>query len=155
MINAAYEAGERGLWPPNTPRVFDHEVQAMVDNDELLFVRRDGEIAGLVRVHALDERTGELGLLTAARLDSGVGGELIRLAEDWARERGLPRMRLTLLIPHEGTHPFKQRLHSWYSRLGYRAIGTEDVAKALPDIEKTVIPCDLVTYEKVLEAPRP
>ena len=46
--------------------------------------------------------------------------------------------------------PFKQRLHSWYSRLGYRAIGTEDVAKALPDIEKTVIPCDLVTYEKVL-----
>ena len=48
------------------------------------------------------------------------------------------------------THPFKQRLHSWYSRLGYRAIGTEDVAKALPEIEKTVIPCDLVTYERVL-----
>jgi GNAT superfamily N-acetyltransferase len=155
MINAAYEAGEQGLWPPNTPRVFEHEVQAMVDNEELLFVRRGGEIAGLVRVHALDQRSAELGLLTAAKLDSGVGGELIRLAEEWARERGLPRMRLTLLIPHEGTHPFKQRLHSWYSRLGYRAIGAEDVAKALPEIEKTVIPCDLVTYEKVLAAPQP
>ena len=45
-------------------------------------------------------------------------------------------MRLQLLIPREGTHPFKQRLHSWYSRLGYRAIGAEDVAKALPDIEQ-------------------
>ena len=150
MINAAYEAGEQGLWPPNTPRVFDSDVQAMVDNGELLFVRRDGQLAGLVRVHQLDERTAELGLLTAAKLDSGVGGELIRVAEDWARERNLPRMRLTLLIPREGTHPFKQRLHSWYSRLGYRAIGAEDVAKALPDIEKTAVPCDLVTYEKVL-----
>jgi GNAT superfamily N-acetyltransferase len=155
MINAAYEAGERGLWPPNTPRVFDHEVQAMVDNEELLFAYRDGELAGLVRVHVLNERTAELGLLSAAKVDSGVGGELIRLAEDWARERGLPRMRLQLLVPREGTHPFKQRLHSWYSRLGYRAIGAEDVAKALPDIEKTAVPCDLVTYEKVLEAPRP
>jgi N-acetylglutamate synthase-like GNAT family acetyltransferase len=150
MINAAYEAGEQGLWPPNTPRVFDHEVQEMVDNDELLFVRRDGEIAGCVRVQRLDDRTGELGLLSAARLDSGVGRELVAIAEGWAREQGLERMRLKLLIPHEGTHPFKQRLHSWYSRLGYRAIGTEDVAKALPDIEKTVIPCDLVTYERVL-----
>ena len=150
MINAAYEAGEQGLWPPNTPRVFDSDVQAMVDNGELLFVRRDGQLAGLVRVHQLDERTAELGLLTAAKLDSGVGGELIQVAEDWARERNLPRMRLTLLIPREGTHPFKQRLHSWYSRLGYRAIGAEDVAKALPGIEKTAVPCDLVTYEKVL-----
>jgi hypothetical protein len=150
MINAAYAAGEDGLWPPDTPRVFEHEVQAMVDREELLFAYRDGELAGLVRVHVLDERTAELGLLSAVRLDSGVGGELIRLAEDWARERGKPRMRLQLLIPREGTHPFKQRLHSWYSRLGYRAIGTEDVAKALPDIEKTAVPCDLVTYEKVL-----
>ena len=45
-------------------------------------------------------------------------------------------MRLQLLIPRDGTHPFKERLHSWYSRLGYRAIGAEDIAKALPDIEK-------------------
>jgi hypothetical protein len=155
MINAAYAAGEQGLWPPGTPRVFEYEVQEMVDNGELRFVYRDGVLAGLVRVHRLDERTAELGLLSAAKLDSGVGGELVRLAEDWAREHGLPRMRLHLLIPREGTHPFKQRLHSWYSRLGYRAIGAEDVAKALPEIEKTVVPCDLVTYEKVLEAPRP
>src|SRR4029079_16282331 len=109
-----------------------------------------GEIAGLVRVHRLDHRTGELGLLSAARLDTAVDRERVEIAESWGREQGLERMRLQLLIPHEGTHPFKQRLHSWYSRLGYRAIGPEDVAKALLDIEKTVIPCDLVTYERVL-----
>jgi hypothetical protein len=150
IINAAYAAGEEGLWPPDTPRVFDYEVKQMLDKEELLFAYRDGELAGLVRVHALDERTAELGLLSAVRLDSGVGRELIDLAEDWARERGLPRMRLQLLVPRGGTHPFKDRLHSWYSRLGYRAIGAEDIAKALPEIEKTAVPCDLVTYEKVL-----
>src|SRR3954466_11089359 len=42
MINAAYAAGEQGLWPPDTPRVFDHEVQEMVDREELLFAYRDG-----------------------------------------------------------------------------------------------------------------
>ena len=91
MINAAYAAGEIGLWPPDTPRVFDYEVREMLDNGELLVVRRDGELAGCVRVHRLDARTGELGLLSAARLDSGVGRELVALAEGWARERELTR----------------------------------------------------------------
>ena len=27
---------------------------------------------------------------------------------------------LTLLVPREGVHPFKQRLHDWYTRLGIR-----------------------------------
>jgi hypothetical protein len=150
MINAAYEAGEEGLWPPDTPRVFDYEVRAMLDNGELLFARRDGELAGCVRVHVLGEDTAELGLLTAARLDSGVGGELIGLAESWAREREMTRMRLQLLVPRTGTHPFKRRLHDWYSRLGYEVIGSEDVAEALPDISPTAVPCDLLTYEKAL-----
>jgi N-acetylglutamate synthase-like GNAT family acetyltransferase len=150
MINAAYAAGEEGLWPPDTPRVFDYEVREMLDKGELLFARRDGAIAGCVRVHALDGDTAELGLLSAARLDSGVGGELIGLAENWARERGMPRMRLQLLVPKTGTHPFKLRLHEWYSRLGYRVIFSEDIAEALPDISPTALPCDLLTYEKAL-----
>ena len=47
IINAAYAAGENGLWPPNTPRVFEYGVQEMVDREELLFAYRDGELAGL------------------------------------------------------------------------------------------------------------
>ena len=150
MINAAYAAGEEGLWEPGTPRVLESEVREMLGAGELLLVRRDGELAGCVRVHALDAGTGELGLLTAARVDSGVGRELIALAEAWARDNGHTRMRLQLLVPREGTHPFKQRLHGWYARLGYRVIGREDFAAAVPYADPTAVPCDLVNYEKAL-----
>jgi N-acetylglutamate synthase-like GNAT family acetyltransferase len=151
MINAAYAAGEQGLWRPDTPRIFEAEVRALLDAGELIVVRRDGALAGCVRVHALDAETGELGLLSAARLDSGVGSELVALAESWARERGLTRMQLTLLVPRTGTHPFKARLDAWYSKLGYRVIASRDFADVLPESARLLTaPCDLLIYEKAL-----
>jgi ribosomal protein S18 acetylase RimI-like enzyme len=151
MINAAYAAGEQGMWRPDTPRVFEAEVRALLDAGELMVVRRDGALAGCVRVHALDAATGELGLLSAARRDSGVGRELVALAEAWARERGLARMRLTLLVPRTGTHPFKARLHAWYSKLGYRVIARREFADDFPEPARLLLaPCDLLTYEKAL-----
>jgi GNAT superfamily N-acetyltransferase len=151
MINAAYAAGEQGMWRPDTPRVSDAEVRSLVDAGELLVLRRDGAPAGCVRVRALDAATGELGLLSAARPDSGVGGELVALAEGWARGRGLARMQLTLLVLRTGTHPFKERLHRWYRKLGYRPIARRDFADVLPDAALLLTaPCDLVTYEKEL-----
>ena len=133
MINAAYADGEQGMWQPGTTRVFEDEVRALLAAGELLVLRRDGELAGCVRVHRVGPATAELGLLSAARRDSGVGGELIALAETWARERGLARMRLTLLVPRTGTHPFKARLHAWYSALGYQVIARGDFADELPE----------------------
>ena len=151
MINAAYAAGEHGMWQPGTPRILEAEVRALLDAGELLIARRDEALAGCVRVHALDEETAELGLLSAAVRDGGVGGELVALAESWARERGLARMRLTLLVPRTGTHPFKARLHAWYSRLGYRVIARRDFADELPQAARLLCaPCDLLVYEKAL-----
>lgn len=151
MINAAYAAGEQGMWQPGTPRIFETEVSALLDAGELMVVRRGGELAGCVRVHALDAATAELGLLSAARRGSGIGGELVALAEAWARTRGLARMRLSLLVPHTGTHPFKSRLHAWYSKLGYRVIARRDFADELPESARLLTaPCDLLIYEKPL-----
>ena len=151
MINGAYADGEQGMWRPDTPRIFEDEVRALLDAGELQLVWRDDALAGCVRVHALDGATAELGLLSAARRDSGVGTELVGLAEAWARERGLARMRLTLLVPRVGTHPFKARLHAWYSKLGYRVIGRRDFADVLPGSARLLTaPCDLLIYEKAL-----
>jgi ribosomal protein S18 acetylase RimI-like enzyme len=151
MINAAYAAGEQGMWRPDTPRILEAEVRSLLDAGELMILRRNGALAGCVRVHTLDAVTGELGLLSAARRDSGVGRELIALAEAWARERGLAGMRLSLLVPRTGTHPFKARLHAWYSKLGYRVIARHDFADEWPEPARLLTaPCDLVIYEKAL-----
>lgn len=151
MINAAYAAGEDGMWKPGTPRVFEQDVRAMVEAGEIITVERDGELAGSVRVRRLGDDTGELGILSAAKVGGGVGPELIARAEAWARENGMTRMRLQLLVPREGAHPFKQRLHEWYTSLGYRVIGREPFEDALPEPSTYLLhPCDLLNYEKVL-----
>jgi hypothetical protein len=51
-----------------------------------MVVQRDGAL-GRDRAHALDAALGELGLLSAARRDSGVGGDLAALAEAWVVRR--------------------------------------------------------------------
>jgi GNAT superfamily N-acetyltransferase len=151
MINAAYAAGEQGMWKPGTPRITEAEVRERLDAGELLVVHRDGALAGCVHVRSLDPATGELGLLSAARQGGGVGTELIERAEARARERGHERMRLQLLVPRTGTHPFKARLDAWYSALGYRAIGRVAFEDELPEPAGLLAaPCDLVNYEKAL-----
>src|SRR5262249_40462833 len=130
LINAAHPAGAPGVGEPDEPRVYPQTVAGLPQAGELLVIERDGELAGCVRVGELDEETGELGLLSAARDGSGVGRELIAKAEDWARARGKRRMRLQLLVPKQGEHPFKVRLDGWYQRLGYRPTGREDFPHA-------------------------
>jgi GNAT superfamily N-acetyltransferase len=151
MSNDAYAAGEQGMWRPGTPRITEDEVRATAGlgcADGRPSRRR---AAGCVRVHALDAGTGELGLLSAARRDSGVGRELVALAEAWARDRGLARMRLTLLVPQAGEHPFKARLHAWYSKLGYRVVDRRPFADVLPESAGLLTaPCDVLFYEKEL-----
>src|SRR5215207_7169440 len=54
MINAAYAAGEHGMWRPDTPRIFEAEARALLEAGELMVLRRDGVLAGCVRVRVLD-----------------------------------------------------------------------------------------------------
>ena len=100
---------------------------------------------------SLDPRTAELGLLAVAgeRTGSGVGRALMAFAHDLARERGHTAMRLTLLVPQEGSHPFKVRLDDWYRRQGYRIVGRADFAATHPEPAAfLVVACDLVSFER-------
>jgi GNAT superfamily N-acetyltransferase len=153
MVNAAFAAGEDGLWQPGTYRIAADELRRLVDRGELVVARREGVLAGCMRLRPLDAATAELGLLTAARdaAGAGVGRALMAFAEDRARAGGQTAMRLRLLVPREGTHPFKARLHAWYTRLGYRVVGRLDFAVELPELAALLTtPCDLVVYEKRL-----
>jgi hypothetical protein len=54
-------------------------------------------------------------------------------------------MRLELLVPRSGSHPFKERLAGWYSRLGYQAAGRRDA-----DFHGLAVPCELLLFVKPL-----
>ena len=110
-------------------------------------------MVGCVRVSSLDPRTAELGLLAVAgeRAGSGVGRALMAFAHDLARGRGHTAIRLTLLVPREGSHPFKVRLDDWYRRQGYRVVGRADFAATHPEPASLLaVACDLVTFERAL-----
>jgi GNAT superfamily N-acetyltransferase len=134
LINDAYAAGEVGLWIDNTPRTDEAEIAASVRAGEMLVATVGGRTLGCVRVRALDEKTAEIGLVSAdpKAWGSGVGRALVSAAEDLMRSRGAETMRLELLVPRDWVHPTKQRLQDWYTRLGYAVFGSLPFEEAVP-----------------------
>jgi len=153
IVNTAYLTSEAGLWKPEWERTSAAWLRDDIARGELAVARREGEPVGCVRVIRRDETTGELGLLAAApeAHGTGVGTALVRFAEDASRAGGATEMRLELLVPRHGTQPAKERLHEWYTRLGYRVTGRTDFVAAYPEIRDLVaVPCDLRRYRKAL-----
>ena len=113
--------------------------------------RADGRIVGSVRVRRLDDETGFFGLLAVHPADQGggIGRQLVRFAEELSRDHGATTMELRLLVPREGDDSNKERLHSWYSRLGYRPTGRADFSASHPDSHSRM-PLDILTYRKSL-----
>jgi GNAT superfamily N-acetyltransferase len=153
IINTAYAAGEAGLWQPEWERM---KLEWMLDdiaNGEIAAAWTDGEIVGCIRTLMKTADRGEFGQLAVdpPAAGAGAGRALIDFAEGWCRERGATEMGLELLVPRTGTHPAKERLHAWYSRLGYRIAGREDFAAAYPEVgDLLAVPCDLRQYRKSL-----
>jgi N-acetylglutamate synthase-like GNAT family acetyltransferase len=153
LINAAYAAGEVGLWLDDTGRTDEGEIAAAVRAGEMLVATIDGRTVGCARVRALDATTGEVGLVAVGpeAWGSGVGGRLMRTAENLMRTRGATSMRLVLLVPRGSVHPAKQRLHDWYTRLGYTVVGSQPFEDAVPHAAPHLAtPCDLLLFRKPL-----
>ena len=121
LVNAVYQESERGLWVDGASRTDGAEVAALTRAGELVTARRDGRLAGVLRLRRRDADSSEFGLLAAdpAVRGTGVGRALVRYAEDTARGRGDRFMRLELLVPRSFTLPSKEFLAAWYARLGY------------------------------------
>jgi predicted N-acetyltransferase YhbS len=153
VVNDAYARGEAGLWREGADRISEDDLRALVASGDLAAAREGGRVVGCVRVTSLDTRTAELGLLSVApdRSGAGVGRALMAFAHDLARERGHTTMRLLLLVPREGTHGFKDRLEGWYTRQGYRIVGSQDFAEYAPEPARhLLVPCDVVAFERAL-----
>ena len=152
-INAAYAVAEEELWVPGKDRVSAEAVAEIVANGEMAVARLHSRVVGSMRVRSLDPQTGFLGLLAVepTAQGAGVGGELIRFAERVMRDAGATQMELRLLVPRDGLDLGKERLHVWYSRLGYEVTARRDFAPLDPDAAESMVKSlDLLTYRKPL-----
>src|SRR5262245_32138230 len=120
LINEVYAVGERGLWIDGRMRTTPEEVIDLLGRGEIAVASRQAQIAGVIRIHDLDDRTGEFGMLAAdpACRGIGIGSALVSHAERLCRERGRVTMQLELLVPTTWSHPSKEFLKQWYGRLG-------------------------------------
>ncbi|WP_326558547.1 GNAT family N-acetyltransferase [Micromonospora sp. NBC_01796] len=153
LINRVYADAEKGLWLDGADRTNPAEVTALIRAGELAVARMGGLLVGTARIHRLATGEGEFGMLTASPLhrNLGIGRELVAFAERWARERELPRMQLELLVPQTWTHPDKEFLHGWYTRMGYREVRRSRLDEAYPALLPFLAtPCDFVVYHKPL-----
>ena len=153
LTNEVYALAEDGLWTDGATRTTVDEVGELTRAGQIAVARRHGRVVGCVRVQRLDEGTGEFGMLAAdpAHRGVGVGRELVRFAERKCRADGLGVIQLELLVPRDWTHPAKQFLDAWYTRIGYRVARTGPIDEAYPALAPLLAtPCDFVIYRKAL-----
>jgi GNAT superfamily N-acetyltransferase len=156
LVNRVYAEAERGLWRDGANRTDGPEVAATIRAGQLAVARLDGHLVGAVKVQRLDDGRGEFGMLVASpdHRGVGIGRQLVAFAERWARAQGLATMRLELLVPQTWTHPVKEFLRAWYTRIGYRRVRTGRLEEDYPMLQpQLATPCDFVIYEKDLRAP--
>ena len=156
LVNAAYALGEVGLWRDGAVRIDDNRMSGLIRAGEVAVAALDGATIGCIRVQRLDECTGELGMLAAAagRRGEGVGRLLVAFAERLSAARGLDTMQLELLVPTGWAHPDKERLHAWYTRLGYRIVRLGSLAEDYPHLVPLLAtPCALRIYRRPLPPP--
>lgn len=153
LINLVYRESEKGLWLDGASRTSTAEVSALASAGELIADVRDGRLAGVVRVQRMPGGVGEFGMLAAdpARRGEGIGGGLIRWAEDFCRAQGDETMRLELLVPRDFRLESKELLHEWYSRLGYSIVRVGHLEEQYPQLAPLLSgPADYRIYTKAL-----
>jgi GNAT superfamily N-acetyltransferase len=153
LVNRVYADAEKGIWQDGADRTDGPEIVAMARAGELAVARLDARLVGCVHIQRLDAGLAELGMLVASpeHRGIGIGRSLVVFAEDRARQQGLGRMQLEVLAPRAWTHPVKEFLHDWYTRLGYRPVRTGRFADAYPALEpRLATPCDFTIYHKPL-----
>ncbi|WP_448005118.1 GNAT family N-acetyltransferase [Agromyces bauzanensis] len=153
LVNGVYEEAESGLWVAGARRTSPEEIAQLIRRRELVTARAGDVIVGAVRVQGLDDHVAEFGMLAAdpERRGLGIGRALVAFAERWAGERGYPEMQLELLVPTSWTHPSKEFLRDWYTRIGYREVRTGELAELYPELAPLLTTtCGLVVYRKRL-----
>ena len=153
LINKIYDEAESGMWKQKGIRTNPAEVEHLVHTQALILAEIDGVLVGSVNVNLMSGGVGEFGMLVADRKyrGKGIGSALVKHAEKWAREHACHTMRLEILTPRHWTHPSKDFLRQWYTRIGYVPQTTEPFESMYPElVPKLATECDFTVWHKSL-----
>ena len=153
LVNAVYDDAESGMWKRRGTRTDPAEVERLLRARALILAEIDGAIVGSVSVNLMSDGFGEFGMLAADphHRGQGIGSALVDRAESWARDMGRHTMRLELLTPRTWTHPSKEFLKAWYSRIGYAPRATEPLEVLRPELARALATeCDFTVWHKSL-----
>jgi GNAT superfamily N-acetyltransferase len=156
LINEVYDHAESGMWKRKGTRTNPAEVERLLRTQALILAEIDGELVGSVNVNVMGDGVGEFGMLAADpnHRGKGIGSALVDRAENWAREMKCHTMRLELLTPRNWTHPSKEFLKKWYSRIGYEPQATESLEILhLELVPELATECDFTVWHKSLVRP--
>jgi GNAT superfamily N-acetyltransferase len=153
LINDVYDDAESGMWKRTGTRTNPAEVERLLRAQALIVAEIDGVLVGSVNVNLVSDGVGEFGMLVADRKyrGKGIGSALVDRAEKWAREHTCHTMRLEILTPRHWTHPSKEFLRQWYSRIGYAPQTTEPFESMHPElVPELATQCDFTVWHKPL-----
>jgi GNAT superfamily N-acetyltransferase len=153
LINEVYDEAESGMWKRTGTRTNPAEVERLLRAQALILAEINGVLVGSVNVNLMNDGVGEFGMLVADRnyRGEGIGSALVQHAESWAREQACQTMRLEILTPRHWTHPSKEFLRQWYSRIGYSPQTTEPFESMYPElVPELATECDFTVWHKSL-----
>jgi GNAT superfamily N-acetyltransferase len=153
LINNVYDDAESGMWKRKGFRTNPAEIERLLRAQAMILAEIDGAIVGSVNINLMPDGVGEFGMLVADlnRRGMGIGSALVDRAENWARDMACHTMRLELLTPRNWTHPSKEFLKKWYSRMGYKPEAPESLELLHPDlVPKLATECDFTVWRKPL-----
>jgi len=153
LINEVYDEAESGMWKRKGTRTNPAEVERLLRAQALILAETDGALVGSVNVNLMSDGVGEFGMLVADLHHRGkrIGSALVDHAENWARDMACHTMRLELLTPRHWTHPSKEFLKKWYSRMGYKPQAPESFERLHPElVSELATACDFTVWHKSL-----
>jgi ribosomal protein S18 acetylase RimI-like enzyme len=153
LVNRVYAIAEKGQWLPGTTRTTVDEITRCTRAGQIFVARRDGALAGSIRVQHLDATTGESGMLAVdpAYRNLGIGRELRRFVVEHLRRQGMTTLQIELLVPRDWTQPSKQFMADWNTRFGYQVVRRGSFEDQYPELAPFLAtPCDFVIYQMAL-----
>ncbi|MBX7147164.1 MAG: GNAT family N-acetyltransferase [Alphaproteobacteria bacterium] len=153
LVNEAYEKGEFDMWKENIQRIDFQSMFKIIQNKSLFIAQIMNQIVGCIKINCINDKIAEFGMLATDEKyqNKGIGKNLIKTAETWAKSNNHTIMQLEILTPRNWVHPNKEFLKIWYTKMGYIYQSTLDVKKSYPELALDLkTECDFLIYQKLL-----